>query len=176
MSVVRRNPLLLICLTIAMLLSACAGRPTTPAKIPELTLPMQLHVQKLQHGERQDALLVIQEEGDSLRFSLFDPMGAPIARQRFEAGSWERDGVLPPNPEARELFAALLFSLTDESELSDVYPDDDWRVADNLRTLYLGAKPRWQASYGESDEFDLRIAGDAHYHVVPVDAPEAPQP
>jgi hypothetical protein len=172
----RRTLHLLICLPLLCLLAACAGRPTMPAAIPDLSLPMQLQVERLQHAGGDKSVMVIQQEGSALRFSLFDPMGAPIARQLLENSQWKRDGLLPPNPEARELFAAVLFALTDEAELSDIYPDDDWRVTDNRRTLYLGNKPRWQAFYGQQDDIELRIAGDARYQVIPMQETGAAQP
>ena len=43
---------------------------------------------------------------------MMDPLGIPQARQKLIDGQWQADGLLPPNPEARELFAALLFALT----------------------------------------------------------------
>ena len=172
----RRTLLLLISLPMLLVLTACAGRPTMPAAIPDLSLPQQLRVERMQQGGEDTSLLVIQQEGEALRFSLFDPMGAPIARQMLVGGEWKRDGLLPPNPEARELFAALLFALTDEAELSDIYPNDDWRVTENRRTLYLGSKAHWQALYSDNSDFDLRIAGDARYHIIPLEDEEESKP
>ncbi|GGJ99092.1 DUF3261 domain-containing protein [Pseudomonas matsuisoli] len=176
MRAVRRFCLSLLSLSLLVILTACAGRPTMPVSTPDLSLPQQLRIERVHQGTEDDSLLVIQQEGDALRFSLFDPLGAPIARQVLAGGEWKRDGLLPPNPEARQLFAALLFALTDEAELSEAYPNDDWRVTENRRTLYRDGKAHWQALYSQEDDFDLRIAGDARYHIVPIENAEASQP
>lgn len=60
-----------------LLLSACASQPPLPAKTPALALPMQLHVQRLADGQSQDWLLVIQREGNAIRWSMMDPLGIP---------------------------------------------------------------------------------------------------
>ena len=91
-----------------LLLSACASQPSLPERAPALALPMQLHVQRLADGQSQDWLLVIQREGRAIRWSMMDPLGIPLARQKLIDGQWQADGLLPPNPQARELFAALL--------------------------------------------------------------------
>jgi len=66
--------LLISCL---LLLGACASQAPLPEKIPALALPMQLHVQRLADGQSQDWLLVIQREGQALRWSMMDPLGIP---------------------------------------------------------------------------------------------------
>ena len=97
---------------LTLLLGACAGQTPVPASSPELTtgLPISLQIERTQNSEQRDWLLVIQAEGQTLRWSLFDPLGVPLARQLLEHGEWHNDGLLPPNAEARELFAALLFA------------------------------------------------------------------
>jgi hypothetical protein len=105
-----------------LLLAACASQPPLPVHTPSLALPLQLHIEREQDGQRQDWLLVIQREGEALRWSLMDPLGIPQARQKLVAGRWQADGLLPPNPQARELFAALLFALTPAAEMPGNYP------------------------------------------------------
>ena len=80
-----------------LLLSACASQPPLPEKTPALALPMQLHVQRLADGQSQDWLLVIQREGSAIRWSMMDPLGIPLARQKLIDGTWQADGLLPPN-------------------------------------------------------------------------------
>ena len=63
---------------------------------------------------------------------MMDLLGIPQARQKLIDGKWQADGLLPPNPQARELFAALLFALTPKDELSGNYPA---RLATWLATL-----------------------------------------
>lgn len=92
-----------------VLLAGCAARAPLPATTPTLEVPLQLHVQR-RGSEPADWLLVIQHEEAALRWSLLDPLGIPLARQQLRDGNWHADGLLRPNPEARELFAALLFA------------------------------------------------------------------
>lgn len=87
--------LLISCL---LLLSACASQAPLPEKMPALALPMQLHVQRLADSQSQDWLLVIQREGRAIRWSMMDPLGIPLARQKLLDGQWQADGLLPPNP------------------------------------------------------------------------------
>jgi len=98
----------IIPLLLSLLLAACATRPPVPPQLPELTLPQTVHVKR---DDGQDWLLVIQDENGHLRFSLFDPLGVPLARQQLIGGKWRNDGLLPPNREARNVFSALLHAL-----------------------------------------------------------------
>lgn len=140
-------------LALALLLGACAGHTPVPLDSPGLAveLPLSLQVERTQHGEQRDWLLVIQAEGQALRWSLFDPLGVPLARQLLEHGEWHNDGLLPPNAEARELFAALLFALTADDALA-AYPEDSWqRDADGQRRL----NPDWRIRYRSALDFTL---------------------
>ncbi|WP_455823770.1 hypothetical protein [Pseudomonas graminis] len=148
-----------------MLLSACASLPPLPEKTPPLVLPMQLHVQRLADGQRQDSLLVIQRENGGIRWSMMDPLGIPQARQKLINGEWQADGLLPPNPQARELFAALLFALTSAQELRALYPSAEAR--DLTRTL----PGHWQIVYQSSEVFSVNIAGQPlSYRITPLGA------
>jgi len=93
---------------LGLLLVACATQRPVPSQLPELALPQTLHVER---DDGLDWLLVIQNEDGHLRFSLFDLLGVPLARQQLIGGKWRNDGLLPPNREARELFGTLLLAL-----------------------------------------------------------------
>lgn len=151
-----------------LVLGACAGRPPLPAEVPPLTLPMTLHVQREQAQQRQDWLLVIQREDQRLRWSLMDLLGIPLARQLLDRGEWQADGLLPPNPAARELFAALLFALTPSDQLQTLYPAAQQQ--DNRR--WLGE--RWQVSYRQADDFTLNLQQGLRYLVTPLPGENAP--
>ena len=126
---------------------------------------MQLHVQRLADGQRQDLLLVIQRENGGIRWSMMDPLGIPQARQKLINGEWQADGLLPPNPQARELFAALLFALTSAEELRALYPSAEAR--DLTRTL----PGHWQIVYQSSEVFSVNIAGQPlSYRITPLGA------
>src|SRR5690606_13069301 len=98
-------------LGLCLLLGACAAHTSVPLATPQLhsQLPITLQIQRQAEASGETWLLVIQAQGSTLRWSLFDPMGTPLARQQLVAGTWKNEGLLPPNPAARELFAALLF-------------------------------------------------------------------
>ncbi|SDH66860.1 hypothetical protein SAMN05216588_106136 [Pseudomonas flavescens] len=130
-------------LACVLLLTACAARTPLPDSSPALVAPLPLSLQ-VSSADGQDWLLVIQAEGNSLRWSLFDPLGVPLARQSLIAGAWHNDGLLPPNGEARELFAALLFALTPADQLARNYAQADWqRQGSDGRQL----APNWRIQY-----------------------------
>ena len=146
-----------------LLLSACASQAPLPEKMPTLPLPMQLHVQRQEGAQRQDWLLVIQREDGGIRWSMMDPLGIPQARQILINGQWQADGLLPPNPQARELFAALLFALTSADDLRALYPDA--QAMDLTRTL----PGHWQIAYQSSEVFRVNISGQPlSYRITPL--------
>lgn len=158
----------LLLLITCLILAACAARPPLPEQLPPLALPMTLHVQREQAEQRQDWLLVIQREDQRLRWSLMDLLGIPQARQLLDHGQWQADGLLPPNPAARELFAALLFALTPAERLTVLYPTA--RQQDNQR--WLGE--RWHVSYRQADDFTLNLEQGLRYLVTPLPGENAP--
>ncbi|WP_339415568.1 MULTISPECIES: hypothetical protein [unclassified Pseudomonas] len=148
-----------------LLLSACASQPPLPEKTPVLALPLQLHVQRLADGQSQDWLLVIQREGAAIRWSMMDPLGIPQARQKLINGEWQADGLLPPNPQARELFAALLFALTSANDVRALYPSA--QAMDLTRTL----PGHWQIVYQSSEVFSVNMTGKPlSYRITPLGA------
>ena len=155
-------------LSCALLLSACASQAPLPERNPTLPLPLQLHIERQQAEQRQDWLLVIQHEGQSIRWSMMDPLGIPLARQRLIDGEWQADGLLPPNPEARELFAALMFALTPKGELLGNYPAAQQQGSQRS----LGS--RWKIRYQQPLDFDLNLPQNLHYHVSPLTAETTP--
>ena len=149
-------------LGMVLLLSACASQAPLPAGNPTLPLPLQLHIERLQAEQRQDWLLVIQREGPGIRWSMMDPLGIPQARQQLIDGHWQADGLLPPNPEARELFAALLFALTPSGELLRNYPGAQQQAGQ--RSL----QARWDIRYAQPLSFELNLPQGPHYRVSPL--------
>ncbi|UPQ83291.1 DUF3261 domain-containing protein [Pseudomonas knackmussii] len=153
-------------LSLALMLVACAQRMPLPSDTPRLSLPMQLHIQHDQDGTR-DWLLVIQQEGRALRWSLLDPLGIPLARQLLLDGRWQADGLLPPNPQARELFAALLFALTPAEQLADLYSHAAWTLQHDGRTLVDGAAA-WHVRYLKDERIELDVGPALTYRVAPI--------
>ncbi|TBU97066.1 hypothetical protein [Phytopseudomonas dryadis] len=154
----------LLLLTCALALTACAARAPLPTSSPALVAPLPISLQ-VNTADGQDWLLVIQAEGSTLRWSLFDPLGVPLARQSLAGGAWHNDGLLPPNGEARELFAALLFALTADDELAHTYDAADWRQqgADSRQLA-----PHWRIHYQAPLAIELEN-GKQRYRVSPLE-------
>lgn len=151
-----------------LLLSACTSHAPLPPQIPHIKFPKQLHVQREQAGQRQDWLLVVQKEQHGLRWSLMDPLGIPLARQRLVDQQWHADGLLPPNPQARELFAALLFALTSPAQLPAAYP----QATGSAEQRQLA--PRWQVRYRSPGIFSLQLPQGLTYQISPLNTENAP--
>ena len=151
-----------------LLLAACASKAPLPVSVPELQLPMQLHIQRQQAEQRQDWLLVIQQEASGLRWSLMDPLGIPLARQQLINGQWQADGLLPPNAEARELFGSLLFALTPDNQLRRNYPTAQRRGTQRI------LDERWGVEYSSADTFRLIVLtgkdGRINYAISPLNS------
>ncbi len=159
------SALRLLLIGVMVVLSACASHAPLPAGNPTLPLPLQLHIERQQAEQRQDWLLVIQREGSGIRWSMMDPLGIPQARQQLIDGHWQADGLLPPNPEARELFAALLFALTPSGELLRNYPTAQQQA--QQRSL----PARWDIHYSQPLSFELNLPQGPHYRVSPLGEP-----
>ncbi|MDT4827505.1 DUF3261 domain-containing protein [Achromobacter agilis] len=140
-------------------LAGCAGAPPVPGRDAVFSLPRQLHVVQVSAGQPSlDTLLVVQREGAALRWSLFDPMGVPQARQMLEHGQWRNDGFLRPNGQARNLFAALIFAWTPEAELDAAYGAGNWRArregGTQERELLEHGRPRWTVRWPQAAQAD----------------------
>ena len=155
-------------LALSLLLGACSARPPVPVELPALALPQQFHVVREQAGQRQDWLLVIQAEQGRLRWSLLDLLGIPQARQVLDGDRWQADGLLPPNPAARELFAAALFALTPAEQLPQLYPQA--RQTADGRQL----DTRWQVVYRSASAFDLILGQGLRYTLEPLSTKGSP--
>lgn len=155
----------LLTLACILLLTACAARTPLPEASPQLAQPLPISLQ-VSTADGQDWLLVIQAEGAALRWSLFDPLGVPLARQSMAGGAWHSDGLLPPNGTARELFAALLFALTPDDQLAGSYAGKQWRLGAEGRQL----APDWRIRYGAGRTIELNNATQ-QYRVRPLETP-----
>lgn len=158
----------LLVIGLCLLLGACAGQVPLPAALPTLQLPQQMHIEREQDGQRQDWLLVVQGEEARLRWSLLDPLGIPQARQVLDGQHWQADGLLPPNPAARELFAALLFAMTPSEQLRSLYPQA--RQRGRVRQL----EERWQVTYRAADAFTVQLPHGLRYVVSPLSSENLP--
>ncbi|HUE91981.1 hypothetical protein [Pseudomonas sp.] len=160
-------------LGLCLLLSACAARTPLPLTAPTFgaPLPAALRVERQQGADQQTWWLVVQAEQAALRWSLFDPLGMPLARQLLEDGKWRADGLLPPNSEAQELFAALLFALTPIDKLPASYAPEAWQqLADGQRRL----NPHWLIDYRAPLDFTLSQGQVLSYRVYALADDEIP--
>ena len=139
-----RNGLALFVLLSMLVLTACSTTQPLPKQgqaLQDVQLPLQLHLRYQEGDLSRDAIVVIQREAEALRFSLFDAMGVPLARQLLRDNDWRADGLLPPNPQARQWFAGLVFALTNTEHLAQHYPDVKFSA--EQRILANG----WQVSH-----------------------------
>lgn len=170
-------PFLSACRVLAMavaliVLAGCAGAPPVPAREAGFSLPRQLHVVQTAPGQPSlDLVLVVQREGAALRWSLFDPMGVPQARQMLEHGQWRNDGFLRPNAQARDLFAALVFAWTPPSDLDAAYGAGAWRAGAAQRVLLHGGRPRWTVSWADPAQdaaFSIHTSDNVTWRITPL--------
>jgi len=141
---IRRAGLALFVLLSMLVLTACSTTQPLPKQgqaLQDVQLPLQLHLRYQEGDLSRDAIVVIQREAEALRFSLFDAMGVPLARQLLRDNDWRADGLLPPNPQARQWFAGLVFALTNTEHLAQHYPDVKFSA--EQRILANG----WQVSH-----------------------------
>lgn len=94
-------------------LAACAHRAPLPADTSWLPVPRWVALERLDGGSNEQGMLAVQRmAGGELRWSWFNLLGAPRSRQILADGRWRNDGFLPPDPQARRLFEALLLAWT----------------------------------------------------------------
>jgi len=125
----------LILAALFVALTGCAAHtPPTPHDLQadRLRLPHQVLVTEISPDTAITSswLIVAQSENQAIRWSRFNLLGAPDARQILEDGRWRNDGFIAPNAQARELFAALLFAWTYQTGLDAEYGAKRWRVID----------------------------------------------
>ena len=150
-------------LACVLLLSGCVSHAPLPAQIPHIKFPVQLHVWREQANQRQDWQLAIKKERHGLRFSLMDLQGVLVAREKLSEETWKADRSLPANPEARELFAAVLFALTSLDEVRFDYPG----VA--LRPYGRSMNDRWTVDYASEGFMRITMeSGELKYIVSPL--------
>ncbi len=153
-------------LVAALLLAGCASAPPAPVASSELQLPRWVRVHIHAPGESdQDALLAVQDEGHgATRWSLFDPLGMPRARQILQDGKWRNDGFMRPNGKASDMFSAILFAWTPDHSLASAYAGSDWRSqpiegGGRSRSLDEDCSPRWIVTWAAGapqDTFSIR--------------------
>lgn len=161
-----------------LLLASCAGPRALPLNMPDLSLPRTAHIVEYAQGKPvQDSVLVTQQEqAGAQRWSLFDPLGLPLARQILQDGRWRNDGFLPPNAAAQILFSALIFAWTPESELASAYPAGSWNQAavaggGHQRQLRQNGNVRWTITWqanSPADTFSIHTADGAQWLVSPL--------
>jgi len=151
----------------SVLLVALAGCASYSLPVPQAVFngqaPRQVLVTEIKPNTKEAQIwqVVVQQQGDSLRWLRFNLLGAPDARQILQNGQWRNDGFIPPNQEARELFAALLFAWTSPVDLPLAYPyppyhwqifNDKWVLKDNSRLRWTVI---WQDGLNQPDLFSI---------------------
>jgi len=170
----RRNTLLCWTVWLAVLTGCTATAPPTPLQhalqAERLRLPRQVLVTEIPPSTTSPSLpiqppwlVVAQPENQAMRWSRFNLLGAPDARQILENGRWRNDGFIAPNAQAREMFAALLFAWTPETDLDAAYGAGRWRyrhgMRDDAEMELLAAphdeRPRWRIVWPQREHADI---------------------
>jgi len=153
-------------------------------KLPRQVTVIQMNpVKYTEPNNDQYWQVVVQQEGDTLRWLRFDLLGAPDARQILQNSKWRNEGFIAPNPQARELFAALLFAWTKDIDLPQAYGKTHWRCHFYLAqsdTCMVGARElkenqriRWTVHWlnrFKRDEFTIKTHRDGVvWKVQPID-------
>jgi hypothetical protein len=175
---------------VSILLAGCATSLPVPAGRALVSMPRWAHVVIQPGGAApQDAILIVQHDsghqtsgqqdgGQASRWSLLDPLGAPLARQILDHGHWRNDGFLPPNHAASAMFTNLIFAWTPEADLARRYRGQPWHVVtgpDGRKQRFWGnaAQPRLRICYGPAADAFTLSAGAVTWQVSPL--PGAPR-
>lgn len=113
-----------LCMMLVLFLVGCTATSVLPRQISE---PAQIRSYKLSlvtgPGQTEDSLLVVQpESGGASRWIQTNALGAPLARLQLRDGNWSTDGFLPPNPQARRLFEAIIAARIPRAQWPVAYP------------------------------------------------------
>lgn len=151
-----------------LLLSACSNHlpplQQAPAQVlPQASATFALTWHTTQQPVDQQYLLVIQQLTNSSRWSLFDPIGIPVARQQLVGKKWQAEGLLPPNRQALVWLNAILFAVLDDAQATAVFGE-----------LYLNSMQRslenyWRVSYLDHGAFIIEFSDASQLTVMPVD-------
>jgi len=165
----------LLCWTVWLaVLTGCAATEPPPLQhalqAERLRLPRQVLVTEIPPSSASASLpvqppwlVVVQPENQALRWSRFNLLGAPDARQILDNGRWRNDGFIAPNAQAREMFAALLFAWTPRSDLDAAYGAGRWHYRhgthDDTEMQLLSAsrdgRPRWRVVWPKREQTDI---------------------
>ena len=165
-------------------LAACSTVPPAPMSATALALPRWAQVHTEKRGQpAQDTLLAVQAQpGGAMRWSMFDPLGMPQARQIFQDGHWRNDGFMRPNGAATELFSAILFAWTPSADLPLAYAGQDWREQPDghggaIRIMDDRCATRWRVNLDDHDapkRISIELGDGTRVSVAPLPAPQAP--
>lgn len=174
---------MLALLLAAIALNGCAlmqPAGSLPPQFPPLAETRQFRVEgcEAEGGPGDDAtiaggqapsLVVVQPQVDgSWRWLRLDAFGTPQARMIARpGGQWQNDGFMPPDAEARALFAGMMLLLTPESQRSQVWPGLHARPDGHWTNHLDGKALRWRTR-PDGDGWRLRLPGGAQWCVQPL--------
>lgn len=156
--------LIVTCLAMA----GCATQVPMPDQPFILSGPRTLHVvQQRADAPDRDAVLVVRADGPRTYWTLIDLLGIPLARQVLHEGEWRNDGFLPPNREARALFAGLVFAWTPPSALASHYGIHNIQLDHQMRSLSVDGN-RILTVTQTHDDWELKFTNGVRWLIAPL--------
>ncbi|RIY36824.1 hypothetical protein [Psittacicella gerlachiana] len=121
---------LVFLLFLSLGLASCSNFPQV-SQIPHTSLASTylFKVEELAPKNRS-SLLVVQIEAQQWRWILNDPLGAPLSRMLLTSKGWQREGFVPPNEQAKYLFAAIASYLAPQTKIFAVTQRQEQGIID----------------------------------------------
>lgn len=142
------------------LLGGCANRLELVPRVPLEARKLCYRVEVVQgFGLPRESLIVaaVDKKGH-WRWQWNNLLGMPLARQRLDDGHWQDDGFLPLYPQARPLFAALLYLETPPRKRAMRYPQA-FEVHESGKTSVYLRRARPGAARRAEQLFSLQRGG-----------------
>lgn len=138
---------------VCFVLGGCANRMALlpQASLEAESLYYKVEVVKAFGLPRESLVAATADANGRWRWWWGNVLGMPLARQRLSHGQWRNDGFLPRYPQARRLFAALLYLESAPRRRTELYPQAFEVHAPGETSVYLRRKDSGIANRGEKN-------------------------
>ena len=138
-------------LLISFVLGGCVSRGALlPREVPRIeAFCYRVEVVRAFGLPRESLIVAAADKNGEWRWRWYNALGMPLARQRLGNGRWKDDGFLPLYPQARQLFAALLYLESPPRTRARIYPRAFEVNESGETSVYLREEPSEVSSRGE---------------------------